>query len=1101
MKANKLWLLSGLCMIFAVLAVHALDVDGGGVSDLYEEQYNSGPLQANEDADNDGLSNLFESYFGLNPLVSNPGPLQLSQDTPEEVEIAFPAPFGQRFQLERTTDLTGTWSAVGGIFTGNNDVFTYSETITGIEKAFFRVQPLGALDSDNDDLNSWEEHIAGSNPNAADSDGDGMMDGAEQAAGLNPNQFNPEIDPDQDGLTSEEEAALGTNPGVADTDGDGVNDDVDGVPLDGHLKFPRVPETHYAVINLDPNGEGYEAIHLNNKGQVVLRKQEPNFTYNWQLWSQGQLTSIPNTATGGGETYYLNVGNGLSDNGEIAASGTSTGTGTAKWSPVNGLTVLPRYIDPVEEQAEGDPDFYREAAWGERRMAASGTVFGYQGTIGWAWSDFDPLFDYQTGVRWPVSGGGPQLLGEYVLGWEGTLFIPLDENAAGKMVGTSTLYGSSTQPVRAVYYEGSVLTLPISGAANLSGAHSLNGLASPLVAGSESYEEGAVQWTNASLWTKVGGTWVRKKLGPYTAVNTNSELAGTAIKINDRCEVVYQYVSGNEVLGGLWQNGKVVNLTTRVMPDSGFTAFSPVDINNGGMILANATKTGGGTAAVLLLPVEIAFEKVGDNEEIADNKNPVTHEWMPGKGKKIFPDAQAPDDETARNEVLVKVTGVPQGWKVRLKVFDVDDPTPEEFPYVIDVEDTESVKKGTDNRGESCIFESSEAGTVDCTVDANGIARVDGELPQLILPMNPGDNIRVAGIILKSDGTPFDGQTLDDLQVADSTQLGYIPEDSEQGIDGFTGALSPTLTIWRKLHIEVDTMQTWEGEKPAPDRVNAIGASWEADTANQPRITTYLSLESLFSEGTDFYKGGRITSSGITLNIASNTSSSVTVQNPGGTIPLTQSQKDPFLDIFQTYDDDGTGFPNYLPVIPTNVINENIKLKYVPAYIEIEEVDGSLNEDDTITFSLNNDVYNPFTSLDDAQNMDGANRTEYWYHFLVIGYQPGTGEDGDPVAEATLRGVTVGTGFIPLYNCYSAVFLEAIRDPLVNLVGTSSFPQFFQQQLELTIAHEIGHAAGGHDNTEDHNEGGLMQQEPNLSEAEFSPKSVERFRSVTEWQE
>jgi hypothetical protein len=128
-------------------------------------------------------------------------------------------------------------------------------------------------------------------------------------------------------------------------------------------------------------------------------------------------------------------------------------------------------------------------------------------------------------------------------------------------------------------------------------------LTAPLVVGSES--DSGSTWQRTSLWTKVSGSWVRKKLGPYTGVNTNSELAGEAIKINDRCEVVYRYVSGNEVLGGLWQNGKVVNLTTRVAPNSGYTAFSPVDINNNGVILANTTITGGAKRAVLLMPVEL----------------------------------------------------------------------------------------------------------------------------------------------------------------------------------------------------------------------------------------------------------------------------------------------------------------------------------------------------------------------------------------------------------------------------------------------------------------------------------------------------------------
>jgi hypothetical protein len=486
--------------------------------------------------------------------------------------------------------------------------------------------------------------------------------GAGSSSGSAPGQtaqLNSGGDKDGDGLTNEEETTLGTNPNNPDTDSDTVNDGEDGVPLDGQLKFFRVPEINYAIINLDPNADEYRAIKLNNPGQVVLYKEESSSPfYSYKLWTQGQLASIPLSVEEGGETYYLAVENGLSDNGEIAAGGTSTGTGSGKWNSTNGLSVLTRYIDSEEEDAEGQEGFNREIFWGERRIAASGTVFGYQGSMGWVFPEFDHFFDYETGLRWPNSGGGPQLVGGYVTDNEGTFLIPLDENAAGKMAGMNTARGPNAALDRAVYYDSSAVTLPISGSANTSQAFSLNSLTSPLVVGSESFhhETQGVQWTNTSLWTKVGSSWVRKKLGPYTGLNTNSELPGWAVKINDRCEVVYQYVSGNEVIGGLWQNGKVVNLTTRVLANSGYTAFSPVDINNGGVILANATLTGGAKRAVLLLPAELSVDanrdgvikNAGnyDDETLADKKSDVTTEAKPFRFWVNDDDDGTPTDET-----------------------------------------------------------------------------------------------------------------------------------------------------------------------------------------------------------------------------------------------------------------------------------------------------------------------------------------------------------------------------------------------------------------------------------------------------------------------
>jgi hypothetical protein len=223
------------------------------------------------------------------------------------------------------------------------------------------------------------------------------------------------------------------------------------------------------------------------------------------------------------------------------------------------------------------------------------------------------------------------------------------------------------------------------------------------------------------------------------------------------------------------------------------------------------------TVGVTLLPVQIDFETVEGNTPIEDNKKPavnaqgafIADQWMPGKGKKIFPDKISPTDTTERNTVYVKVTGVPQGWKVRLKVFDVDDQTPDSLDpqHVIDENDDASAKRGNDNRGYDGLgmqqppyFESSGDVTLDCTVDATGVAKLaGGQMPKIVLTMQPGDNLRVAAILLKPDGNPFDGQSLDDLQVNDSRLDGYVPGDSDQFASGFTGALSPTLTVWRRL--------------------------------------------------------------------------------------------------------------------------------------------------------------------------------------------------------------------------------------------------------------------------------------------------------------
>ena len=166
-------------------------------------------------------------------------------------------------------------------------------------------------------------------------------------------------------------------------------------------------------------------------------------------------------------------------------------------------------------------------------------------------------------------------------------------------------------------------------------------------------------------------------------------------------------------------------------------------------------------ADVHLAPVEIKWEKVGDNWDIEDNKDPDGN-WMPGKGKRMFVDAKSQTETKTRDTVYVKITGVPQGTKVYLKALDVDDPTPDSLDpeHLIDPNDNEDIQRGDDNRGYDSLgfhqpphFVSSGDVTVTCTVDANGIAKLDnGELPKLQMTDHPGDNVRVAAAFLNASG-------------------------------------------------------------------------------------------------------------------------------------------------------------------------------------------------------------------------------------------------------------------------------------------------------------------------------------------------------------
>ena len=83
-------------------------------------------------------------------------------------------------------------------------------------------------DADSDNLVTWREYLAGTDPLNPDTNGNGILDGLDERTGLD--SLNP--DTDGDGVPNWIEQLNGTDPFRADTDGDTVPDGSDVYPLD-----------------------------------------------------------------------------------------------------------------------------------------------------------------------------------------------------------------------------------------------------------------------------------------------------------------------------------------------------------------------------------------------------------------------------------------------------------------------------------------------------------------------------------------------------------------------------------------------------------------------------------------------------------------------------------------------------------------------------------------------------------------------------------------------------------------------------------------------------------------------------------------------------
>jgi hypothetical protein len=210
---------------------------------------------------------------------------------------------------------------------------------------------------------------------------------------------------------------------------------------------------------------------------------------------------------------------------------------------------------------------------------------------------------------------------------------------------------------------------------------------------------------------------------------------------------------------------------------------------------------------------------------------------------KFFPEKNAydADDADTHSDVLFKVFVQPAelGRKVYVKAFDPDDPSASMGP----VDDDGAGGLAEDNRGgKPSLVTDGKLITTDEIAGAFAVAKTTFKPKNAI-----GDNYR---IVAAPRSTNFDNieaiysaspaHTLGLLQYEDGpgrSPTFTILEGGPQGIPGNTIFLSPLLTVWRTLWVEIDTMEdppnvaARQGDNlesiPAPD----IGAFTDAFSA------------------------------------------------------------------------------------------------------------------------------------------------------------------------------------------------------------------------------------------------------------------------------
>jgi len=457
-------------------------------------------------------------------------------------------------------------------------------------------------------------------------------------------------------------------------------------------------------------------------------------------------------------------------------------------------------------------------------------------------------------------------------------------------------------------------------------------------------------------------------------------------------------------------------------------------------------------------------------------------------GVKYFPGATAPGG-TWVDLLGLRITTDPpvQGVRVFLKAFDPDDPSANN-----DVVDNNLT--GGDNRDDN-HHDTAELGVTQITTGGTGQA-----LTSFRVAHQPGDNHRVAATIKQTtQGVP----TLDMLNDNNVPPSNTQNPPTQDQVQLFIGNLSPLLTVWRTLHVEIDSM----GAVAA----NSIAGTILGVTDLDPFPQTKFQIPDLPGdfEETNHFNPGQITIEGFAGNFTTVGtevrvgSDFVIIQNQAGTDFAGAVGAN-----FTLFDDD-VGLPGFppavaLPRLPDATLMHDV---YGRAYISIDLLAVPPQSQTNIPFDRNltlDALGNPseaITVLDDSKNV--ASSQQYWVAHVVSVFQGTLARDADPDSEegthpdGLLYGLTDVQGWpFPWAWGGSVIFLETIRDK-------GAAPQNVIDLERFTVAHEVGHQfeLEHEDGAEDPPGSGTFMMLPAPNDVfpdnlEFSPTSLGKIRSI-----
>jgi hypothetical protein len=512
-----------------------------------------------------------------------------------------------------------------------------------------------------------------------------------------------------------------------------------------------------------------------------------------------------------------------------------------------------------------------------------------------------------------------------------------------------------------------------------------------------------------------------------------------------------------------------------------------------------------GEGCIPELPIGIAgvstLELISINSTIDDNPNS-------GGGKRYYPDKQTPTDNTVRKKVRVRATlTLPApNFGVLFQSYDMDDPTFDASP--VDSNDTGGVKTGGDNRAAtnkegimSLVNQTGTTNKVTAVSNGSGVAEAD-----LWTTMNPGDNFMVASAAFQS--------ILDGLTV--NTGNGTTLKDAEDNpLPLSTAKASPMLTVWRKLHLEYDSMASVGTLNNVTGTVTEILQATTSCAPPAPNpcfpTATVYKVSPALAEPRRF-DNGRIKIGNKSFDVWFNDTGYVYLKGqPSGSTNgilgkgfVLFDDDDYNADDPQKNGDDGdaivafTDSFRHLQSEDGNYSDGTPKNLYAQAYITPDRAwtAAMAYNQSNVTFNLNLEYSTANTTIlsgviNQRRNSSLDERDDFWVAYLVFGYQGPLLRDFDGVVvqapntfnEPSDEGVALQNGppcdclnssvcpvvlpaaktctVVPLGADGAVVFQEVIRDA-VNYFLNPPPPLFARAVTDMAAvtAHELTHQFG-----------------------------------------